>query len=114
MQAGRLDRRVQFHRSTLIDNGLTEIETWADHGTPVWAGKVDVSDGEKLRADQVAASLTSRFVVRHNSFTAGLTTKDRIVYDGVVFEIFGIKEIERREGFEITAGARVDMAEDTT
>jgi SPP1 family predicted phage head-tail adaptor len=111
MEAGKLDRRVQFRRSTLSDNGLTEVETWADHGTPVWASKVDVSDGEKLRADQVAANLTSRFIVRRNSFSIGLTAKDQITYGGDTFSIYGIKEIDSRSCFEITAGARVDLAQ---
>lgn len=108
MEAGKLDRRVQFQRSTLTDNGLEDVQTWADHGLPVWASKTDVSDGERLRADQVSANLTARFVVRWSSFTADLTAKDRIIYAGETFDIFGIKGIGRREGLEITAGARVD------
>jgi SPP1 family predicted phage head-tail adaptor len=108
MGAGKLDRRVQFQRFTLVDDGFAETEQWADHGGKVWASKVDVSDGERLRADQVAANLTARFVVRHSAFAADLTAKDRIVYNGETFNIFGIKEIGRSEGLEITAGARVD------
>jgi SPP1 family predicted phage head-tail adaptor len=108
MHGGKLDRRIQFQRYTFADDGFTSTPTWANHGGKVWSSKTDVSDGEKLRADQVAANLTARFVVRHSSFTAGLTAKDRITYKGEVFEIYGIKEIGRSEGYEITAGAEVD------
>jgi SPP1 family predicted phage head-tail adaptor len=108
VKAGPLDRRVQFQRPQLVDNGVEEVEEFANHGVPIWASKTDVSDGERLRADQMSASLTSRFVVRWSPFTAGLTAKDRIAYGDDTFEIFGIKEIGRREGLEITAGVRVD------
>lgn len=108
MDAGNLDRRIQFQRATLTDNGFEQVEAFANHGSPIWASKTDVSDGERLRADQVSANLTARFVVRWSSFTADLTPKDRITYAGETFDILGIKEIGRREGLEITAGAKVD------
>lgn len=106
---GLLDRRVQFRRATLADDGYGMAETWANHGTPVWASRRDVADGERWRAGEVAASMTTRFVVRCSAFTAGLTPKDRLTCEGVEFDILGIKQTpERRRHFEITAVARVD------
>jgi len=106
--AGKLDRRVQFERFTLTDDGFGQVEAWADHGTPVAASKTDVSDGEKMRAGEVSASLTSRFEIRSSAFTRALTPKDALSYNGETFQIFGIKEIGRNQRLEITAGARVD------
>lgn len=110
MAAGRLDRRVQFRRATLHDDGLGEVEDWTDHGAPVWAERKDVSDGERWRAGEVAAHITTRFLVRWSPFTVALTPKDRLVCDGREYDISGIKEAGGRQSFlEITAAARVDQ-----
>lgn len=108
MISGKLDRRVKFQRATLVDDGFSGVETFADHGSPVWASKQDVSDGERWRAGEVAAHITTRFVVRYSAFSADLTPKDRLVVDGVTYGITGVKEIGRREALEITASARAD------
>jgi SPP1 family predicted phage head-tail adaptor len=108
MKAGSLDRRIQFLRATMTDDGLTSTETWADHGLPVYAAKADVSDGERWRAGEVSAHITTRFRVRWSSFTSDLTPKDRLVCEGRTYDIIGIKEIGRREALEITAAARID------
>lgn len=108
MFAGPLDRRVQFLRLTLVDDGLSSAETWAEHGSPVWASKKDVSDGERWRAGEVFANITTRFQVRYSAFSEGITPKDRIVCETVEYDIVGKKEIGRREGYEITAAARAD------
>jgi len=106
--AGRLDRRVQFLRAELVNDGYqTRPGPYDPHGHKVWASKTPVSDAEKFRADSVMRDMTDRFVVRYSSLTAGLQTSDRLVCDGVTYGIAGVKEIGRREGFEITA-MRVD------
>lgn len=107
--AGDLDRRVQFRRATLVDDGFQQVETWGNHGNPVWASKTDVSDGERWRAGEVGASITTRFVVRSSTFTRDLTPKDRLICDGPEYDISGIKEIGRRDRLEITASVRVDQ-----
>lgn len=109
MIIGSLDRRVQFRRATLSDDSMAQVETWADHGGPVWAQKKEISDGERWRAGEVAAHVTARFVVRWSSFTADLTPKDRLVCEGRNYDIAGIKEIDgRRQWLEITAAVRID------
>lgn len=108
MQAGNLDRRVQFRRAALTDDGFGSVETWADLGSEVWAAKADIPDGERWRAGAVAASVTTRFQLRWSGFSTGITPKDRLVCEGREYDITGIKEIGRREGLEITANARAD------
>lgn len=109
MAAGRLDRRIQFRRAATDDDGFAQTEDFADHGTPVWARKADISDGERWRAGEVQAHVTTRFVVRWSSFTSDITPKDRLVCDGLSYDIFGIKEGSgRRQWIEITAAARND------
>lgn len=110
ISAGELDRRVQFRRKSLADNGLAQGEVWRDFGARVWARKRDVSDSERMRAAEVQAMLTTRFVVRWSCFAAGITPKDRLVCEGREFDITGIKEIGRRAFLEISAAARADRA----
>lgn len=109
MEAGKLDRRVQFRRSLAQDDGFTQGEVWTNLGAPVWASKRDVSDRERMAALEVSAVITTRFQVRHSSFTAGITPKDRLICEGLEYDITGIKEIGRRDGLEITARARPDQ-----
>ena len=105
--SGKLDRRVQFSRYTSAEGDFGQVETWANHGSPVWAQKTDVSDGERARAHEVSATIMTRWLVRSSSFTRGLTPKDALVYGGVTYEIFGIKEKGRNGFLEITTGAEV-------
>lgn len=111
MTSGALDRLVQFLRASDVDDGLAVTEVFAVHGAPVWASRADVSDGERWRAGEVQAHVTTRFRVRWSSLTAGLTPRDRLECEGRQYDITGIKEVEgRRRMFEITAAARIDGA----
>ena len=109
MTAGKLDRRISFERFALVDDDFQSVETWAAHGSSVAASKDDVSDGERWRASEVSAMITTRFVVRWSSFTSALTPKDRLICESREYDISGIKEIDgRRRWLEITAAARID------
>ena len=104
MDAGKLDRRVQFMRASSFDDGLqVRPSGFVPEGGRVWASRRPVSDGERFRAGQVGSAITDRFQVRYSTLTAGITTADRLVCEGRTYAIAGIKEIGRREGFEITA-----------
>lgn len=104
MNAGSMDRRVQFQRAPIIDGGLTTRHgPHEPYGSPVWASKTPVSDGERFRADQVTQDMTDRFQVRYSALTASITGADRLVCEGITYAIAGKKEIGRHEGFEITA-----------
>jgi SPP1 family predicted phage head-tail adaptor len=110
-----MDRRVQFTRGALQDNGLNTELTWTDLetdaiGPKIWAKKTDISDGERWRASEVAASITTRFVLRWSAFTATITPKDRLICDGVTYEISGKKDVGgARDRLEITASVRTDL-----
>ena len=108
MNAGNLYRLVQFQRYTLSDDGFASVEDWANHGLPVWCEKKDISDGERWRADNVQANITTRFTVRWSDFTRDLTPADRLTFEGSTYNISGIKEVGgRRRWLEITAAAEV-------
>lgn len=110
MKAGALDRRVQFRRAGLSDDGFSQVETWADHGSAVWAAKKDLSDAERARAGEVSALVTTRFLVRWSTFSAGVTPKDRLICEGREYDITGIKESAgRHAAIEMTCAARADQ-----
>jgi SPP1 family predicted phage head-tail adaptor len=108
MLAGALDRLVTLQRATMANDSFnTPVPTWGDLAT-VWAAAVPVSDRERLAASEVSASITHRFTIRWTSGVSDLSPTDRLTFDGRTFDIFGVKEIGRREGLEITAMARAD------
>ena len=106
---GKLDRRVQFQRATQSDDGYSMVDTWADHGSPVWASRTGVSDGEKTRGGTVQAAIMARFVVRSSAFSRAVTPKDGMTCDGLEWNITGIKQIGRKDRLEISATARIDQ-----
>ena len=72
----------------------------------VWASKEDVSDVERVRAQQVGAEITTRFRVRWSEAVSRFDATGRVLFDGREYAVSGVKEIGRREGLEITAAAR--------
>lgn len=107
MDAGTLDRRVQFRRATTTNDGLSTVDVWAVYGQPVWARREFLSDGEMWRAQAVQSMAVARFTVRWSGFAATITTRDRIACEGVEYDVTGIKEVGRRAFIEITA-SRLD------
>lgn len=103
MQARSLDRTITLERfGETYDEWNQPIQGWAELGTRK-ASKKDVSDGEKLRAAQVGATISTRFRVRYDSLTKTITAADRLTCEGREYAIVGTKELGRREGIEITA-----------
>lgn len=109
MEAGKLDRRIRLERFTETgrDAYNAPIQGWVTLATRS-ASYEPLSDGEKFSASETAASASARFRIRWSAATASLNPKDRLVFEGGVWEILRVKELGRREGQEITAGSRAD------
>jgi len=106
MLAGRLDRRIAIQRASFSTNALNEkVATWPTVAT-VWASAMPVSDGERLRTGETISDRMMRFQIRYSAAVADVDPRDRVLFDGRVYDISGVKEIGRREGLEITATAR--------
>lgn len=109
--AGELDRRISFWRSERIDDGTAMVD-----GAPAEIGKrsakkTDVSDGERVRAAEQGSDVTTRFLVRADSFTRTITAKDEIRYRDRTYEVTGVKDSpEREDGVEISTVSRTDTA----
>lgn len=108
MKAGALDRTIVLQRATLAPNAMNEpVETWGTLATRR-ASYQPVSDGERSQAAEVAAVIDCRFQIRWSADVASLSPKDRLTFEGRVFDIRGVKEIGRRQGLEISARARAE------
>jgi len=107
-QGVRLDRRVQFRKRSLASDGFGYAESWGDEGGLEPASKKDISDGERWRAGEVQAHVTTRFMVRWSAFTASVNPGWRVACEGLEYDIFGVKQVDRRRFIEITAAARND------
>lgn len=108
MRAGKLDRRIVLQRFTETRDEYNEpVQTWATLATR-WASYEPLSDGEKFSASETAAEASARFVIRYSTAVRDLNPKDRLMFEGVTYQIIRVKEIGRREGIEITTSARAD------
>lgn len=108
LEAGKLDRRITIERATIARDEFNEAEKmWSPLAT-VWAEKLEVSDAERVAAQEVGAELTTRFRIRYSSLTADISPLDRCTYGGRTYQITGVKELGRREGVELTTTARAE------
>ena len=108
--SGRLTRRVTLQRATVTQNSFNEdVEAWTTLAT-VWAERRDVSAAEAYRAQEVGAQITTRFKIRYSSDVADLNPRDRLIFDGLTYQITGVRESLRNRWIEVDTVARPDIA----
>lgn len=107
--AGNLDRRVTIERATVTQDPFGGDQmAWATLGT-VWASVLYLSDAERLSASQVNATVEARFTFRSSTVTRTVTAKDRINYDGALWDLSAPKPTkEGRNRFIEVRGMRRD------
>lgn len=104
MPAGRLDRRVTLQQVAETRSSSGDVvQSWSELAT-VWAGVQQPSGRTAFEATERQARGDAIFRIRYRD---DVTAKNRILYQGDIYEILAIKEIGRREGLEIAANARV-------
>lgn len=108
MGAAKYDRLINLMRyTTTEDTAGQPIQSFVLLKTvPAYARTI--SDGERLQGGGVFSSISDRFLIRWSSDISDLNPKDRIHYNGKVYDIVGVKEIGRRKELEITTAARSD------
>lgn len=108
LAAGDLDRRITLQAQTTEKTKLNEsVEVWSDV-REVWSSFEPLSDAEQRRALEVGAAMTARFRIRWAVEVRDLNPKWRVKFEGLTFDIVGVKEIGRRVGWEISAITRTD------
>lgn len=107
MRAGDLDRRVTIEAVTIApDSAGQAVEVWTAIAT-VWAAVWQLSATERAARPQAAAEEVRRFRIRWASAFTPTPGGHRIVFAGRAYDIQAVAEIGRREGWDITATARV-------
>ena len=107
--AGELNERITIQRATVTQNAFNEnVESWNTLAT-VWAGRRDASGSERYRAQEVGAEITVRFTIRRTSTVSNVNANDRISYDGHIYNIVAVREVQRNRMIEIDAVVRRDI-----
>ncbi|WP_311270495.1 head-tail adaptor protein [Sphingobium sp. WCS2017Hpa-17] len=111
MKKGRLKWRVSIWRSATVDDGIAAVDGEPAEVGKRWAEKIDVSDGEKLRAQQMGQELSTRFAMAGDSLSRTITASDIIKCEGATYYVVGTKAVgnRRNEEVEITCSSRPDM-----
>lgn len=98
MKSGQLREEITLQRATVtVDDAGTPADTWADLAT-LRAEKVEQSTVEAIRA---FGASDEELVVFRARFFEGLTNADRVVWNGLAFNIRQIAPIGHRKGLEL-------------
>lgn len=114
MEAGKLNRRLILRFATFTTDAMNERVASYPDGQTVWAERLDVSDGEQVKAAQVGGTISARFRIRWSAYAFGLSPVDRVYLKplragevGREYEINGIKTMADGD-LEISATARAE------
>lgn len=101
-QIGKLDRRITFQSKIVGENESNEDEEegWENIATnpTVWASKNERSGNEAYRADKLTDYLNVVFICRYRD---DITPKNRLVCDGIPYNIIAVTEISRKRFLNI-------------
>lgn len=103
MRPGLMRHRIEIQSATIAENDLgEEEETWAELKT-VWASYEPKSAGEKYAEDQFQAKRVVLFRIRYRE---GITTKMRVVHDGLTYDIDAVIPYKFRGELHLECEAR--------
>jgi SPP1 family predicted phage head-tail adaptor len=99
MRAGKLDRRLTIQRAAVVVTPPFNepVESWADVAT-VWAQQRPNRGAERFSAQEIVGKAVMTFHIRYRG---DLTVKYRLLYEGRVWNILGLREVGRRVVTEI-------------
>lgn len=93
MKAGELRHRITLEQPSETQDKYGEVLTsWTTLAT-VYARKEDLTGRELFQAQQVNASVSTRFTIRHRP---GLTAKLRVNHGGTIYNIESIQDPDGR------------------
>lgn len=93
MRAGKIRHRVSIQRKTISQNSIGEgIESWSEL-CKRWASIEPASGSEVVIGDQINGTVTHIVTMR---YLGGLTSKDRVTFNGRNFDINGVVNTDER------------------
>lgn len=98
MKSGRMDTKIVIEVATETRTSSGAItKTWSTFES-VWAQKIDSGSREYFNNATIGEFIT----VFKIYYLRGLTLKMRVKYNDEYYDIKGIKELGRKEGYELT------------
>ena len=104
MIAGRLDRFITIEQPTYTVDQTThqkQITAWTTYKT-TWAALVNKQSMEVVEEGQLVFKNTHEFKIRYYD-AEDVKADMRINYDSDIYNIVGVKELGRKEGYLLTA-----------
>lgn len=99
---GRMDRRITFQEviGSPGDYNVNNTTGWADisSNATVYAQVEEGLGNEAYEGDQLVSIKQSKMTIRYRT---DINARNRIVYEGLIYEILSIREIVRRRYLEI-------------
>jgi SPP1 family predicted phage head-tail adaptor len=102
LNIGNMDRRITIERQTETVKPSGSVAKVWQALTTVWAEVIQQSASEFFTGYGEAETGTVIFRVR---FRPGITTADRVNYDGTAYGLKEIKELGRRDALELRGEA---------
>lgn len=107
IRPGEMDRLITFQRKGAGRDAFNEPNgEYADVAT-VWARVRPLPGAERNTSAEMIATAMSMFMVWYDSVTSTIGMGDRIAYQGGIYNIRNVVEIDRRVALEFTAEADV-------
>ncbi|QIB32639.1 phage head closure protein [Ancylobacter pratisalsi] len=95
-RAGDLNKRARFERSTPAPDGAGgNVLVWSELIT-VWAQFSPERARERLQAGRLASMFGGVVRIRSSQATREITQKDRVVLDGVIYNIRSVANPDQR------------------
>ena len=104
---GKLDRKITIQQPTYTadsETGERKVSSWSTYKS-AWAQRVHNQSLEQISGDQIILVDTYNFKIRYND-APNITGVMRVLYDSEYYDIMGLKELGRREGWLLTLTKR--------
>lgn len=99
LNIGNMDRRITIERETeTVKPSGDVVKVWTPVAPPVWAEVLQQTANEFFTGYGEAETGTVIFRVRYRP---GITTADRVTYNGTAYGLKEVKELGRRDALEL-------------
>ena len=106
MKAGALDRRISILRAgARVDDGYTDADGPLEVLFERWASWKPANGRETFENAGKEAKAGGSFWLRYDSDTRGILETDKLHFEGRIWDILSITEMNRRDGLELIVAA---------